>query len=122
MDAKSRLKNSDADVVMVITTDGMENASREWRLSDVRKMIKDCEETLGWKFLYLAADDASFNQHSDFGMNRGRSVKTGRGSRAHEYASDIMSAKLGLYRQTRKEADLDFTEKERQEAEKLDEI
>ena len=85
-------------------------------------MIKECEEELGWKFLYLAADDASFSQHESFGLNYQRSVKTGRGERAHEHASKLMSDKLGLYRLTRDEKDLYFSESERREADKLDDI
>ena len=42
-------------VIMVITTDGYENASRETNASMLHKMIDDCKKE-GWEFLFLGAD------------------------------------------------------------------
>ena len=113
---KVRLKDTNDNVVVVITTDGMENASVEFRRSQIREMIKECEETLGWKFMYLAADDASFDEYEGMGMDRGRSFKTGRGRRGYENASKAMSDKLGLYRLSGREEELNFTESERKQS------
>ena len=45
--------------MFVITTDGMENASRKYSLSEVKKMIEERKEN-GWEFVFLAANiDAS---------------------------------------------------------------
>ena len=116
---KKRLKDSKDNVVVVITTDGMENASVEFRRSQIRAMIQECETKLGWKFMYLAADDASFDEYEGMGMERGRSFKSGRGRRGYGNASKVMSDKLGLYRLSGNEEDLEFTDKERQDAEDL---
>ncbi|MDP7006041.1 MAG: vWA domain-containing protein, partial [Phycisphaerales bacterium] len=70
---KKRLKDTDDNVVVVITTDGLENASTEFARDQIREMIKECEEKLGWKFMYLAADNASFKEYEGMGMERGRS-------------------------------------------------
>ena len=116
---KVRLKDTIDNVVVVITTDGMENASVEYRRSQIREMIKECEEKLGWKFMYLAADDASFDEYEGMGMERGRSFKSGRGRRGYDNAAKLMSAKIAGYRSHEMDEYLDFTEKERQEAEDL---
>lgn len=116
---KVRLKDTNHNVVIVITTDGMENASIEFRRSQIRGMIKDCEDKLGWKFMYLAADDASFDEYEDMGMERGRSFKSGRGRRGYDNAAKLMSAKMAGWRGSSDEADLNFTDKERQDAEDL---
>lgn len=42
-------------VIMVITTDGYENASRETNATMLHKMIEDCKKD-GWEFLFLGAD------------------------------------------------------------------
>ena len=42
-------------VIMVITTDGYENASRETNAAMLHKMIDDCKKE-GWEFLFLGAD------------------------------------------------------------------
>ena len=118
---KSRLKKSKASVVVVVTTDGMENASQEYSRTQIRNLIKECEDTLGWRFIYLAADDASFDEWEEMGVHRGRAMKSGRGKRAHQYASKVISSKLMAFRHSNRTEDLDFTDKERQDAEKLDE-
>ena len=116
---KVRLKETNDKVVVVITTDGMENASVEFRRAQIREMIKECEEKLGWKFMYLAADDASFDEYEDMGMERGRSFKSGRGGRGYDNAAKLMSSKIAGYRAHEMDEYLDFTEKERKDADDL---
>ena len=42
--------------LFVITTDGMENASRQYNAETVRRMIRRQEEEFGWEFLFVAAN------------------------------------------------------------------
>ncbi|MCR5683368.1 MAG: hypothetical protein K6G29_13060 [Clostridiales bacterium] len=42
--------------LFVITTDGMENASRKYGGREVRKMVEDAKKKDGWEFLFLAAN------------------------------------------------------------------
>ena len=42
--------------LFVITTDGMETASREYTYAKVKKMIRQAEEKQGWEFLFVAAN------------------------------------------------------------------
>ena len=42
-------------VIMVITTDGYENSSRETNAAMLHKMIEDCKQG-GWEFLFLGTD------------------------------------------------------------------
>ncbi|MBR2341151.1 MAG: VWA domain-containing protein [Clostridia bacterium] len=47
--------------MFIITTDGMENASREYHNKQIKDMIRKQEEKYGWEFLFLAANlDAAF--------------------------------------------------------------
>ncbi|MGN0648987.1 MAG: vWA domain-containing protein [Oscillospiraceae bacterium] len=41
--------------LFIITTDGMENASRKYRYNDVKKLIGGMQES-GWQFLFLGAN------------------------------------------------------------------
>jgi hypothetical protein len=116
---KKRLKNTKDNVLVVITTDGMENASREFSRSQICDMIKECEEKLGWKFMYLAADDASFDEYEDMGMDHGRSFKTGKGRMGYDNAAKVMACKIKSWRVSGAEADLNFSEQERKEADDL---
>jgi hypothetical protein len=45
-------------VLCVIVTDGMENASRGYRIEDVRQMVTYRRLTHGWQFLFLGPESA----------------------------------------------------------------
>lgn len=57
-------------VLCIIVTDGLENASRDYRLDDIKKLIKNCEND-NWNFIYLAANQDAFAVGSSFGMSAG---------------------------------------------------
>lgn len=42
--------------LFVITTDGMENASRKYSHEDVKKLIERVQEEKGWEFVFLGAN------------------------------------------------------------------
>lgn len=42
--------------LIVVMTDGMENASKEYKADQVKEMIKHQEEKYNWKFIYMGAD------------------------------------------------------------------
>jgi len=57
-------------VLVCIVTDGQENASREYNLSGIKKLIKDCEND-DWNFIYLAANQSAFDVGTSFGVSAG---------------------------------------------------
>lgn len=67
----SRFKGqaSDSKVVVIITTDGYENASREYDISQVRKMIEQQKEK-GWEFIFMGANIDAVSTGSSFGIAR----------------------------------------------------
>lgn len=50
------LLNDEASVVMVIITDGEENASRFYTYHEIARIIKELDETEKWTFSFLGAD------------------------------------------------------------------
>ena len=52
---QTRAESRADKVIMVITTDGYENASRETNAATLHKMIDKCKKE-GWEFLFLGAD------------------------------------------------------------------
>jgi len=42
--------------IFVITTDGLENASREYTYDRVKRLVRRQKETYGWEFLFLGAN------------------------------------------------------------------
>jgi|JFJP01.1.fsa_nt_gi hypothetical protein len=59
-----------AKVLCVIVTDGEENSSKEYKLEDVKKLIKSCEKD-NWNFMYLAANQDAFAVGTSFGVSAG---------------------------------------------------
>lgn len=49
------LSEADADVIVLILTDGYENASRIYSSKAVKELMEACEETGKWNFLFLGA-------------------------------------------------------------------
>ena len=54
--------------IFVITTDGMENASREYSYDRVRQMIQHEKETYGWEFIFLGANIDATREAARFGI------------------------------------------------------
>lgn len=59
--------------LFVITTDGLENASKEYRLDSVKAMINRCRER-GWEFLFLGANMDAVKTAGAMGIAPERSV------------------------------------------------
>ena len=52
----ARAEDVPDNTIFIITTDGMENASRQYTSDRVKAMIKRQEEKYGWEFLFVAAN------------------------------------------------------------------
>ena len=60
--------------LFVITTDGMENASRRYSYEEVRRMIQRQKEKYGWEFLFLGANIDAAKEAARFGIHADRAV------------------------------------------------
>ena len=60
--------------IFVITTDGMENASREYTYQRVRQMIEHEKEKYGWEFLFLGANIDAAKEAARFGITDDRAA------------------------------------------------
>jgi len=70
---KNRLKlgsEAPSKVLVCIVTDGYENASKEYKLNDIKKIIENCEKD-DWNFIYLAANQDAFSVGQSFGVSAG---------------------------------------------------
>jgi hypothetical protein len=61
------------DVLCVIVTDGGENASREYKLSDIQALVK-AKEAEGWTFVYLGANQDAWQVGQTFGLHKGQTM------------------------------------------------
>ncbi len=60
--------------LFVITTDGMENASRKYSAEKVKQMVQRQKEKYGWEFLFLGANIDAVETARHFGIGADRAV------------------------------------------------
>ena len=60
--------------MVVITTDGMENSSREYDYPDIKKLIEKQKE-LGWEFIFLGANIDVNREARRFGIDEDNAVE-----------------------------------------------
>lgn len=66
----ARKEDVPARTLFVITTDGMENASREYHSKQIKDMILRQEEKYGWEFLFLAANIDAVETADSIGIRK----------------------------------------------------
>lgn len=64
-------------VIVIVMTDGHENASREWSGDAVRSLIAQQEREYGWEFLFLGANIDAVRVGGDLGFAADRSLTYG---------------------------------------------
>lgn len=65
----AREEDRPAKTLFVITTDGMENASRKYSYEKVRSMIERQKEKYGWEFVFLGANIDAAKEAAQFGIS-----------------------------------------------------
>jgi len=99
-------------VVMVLVTDGQENASREFRKDQIEKMIKEKQEKSAWQFVFLSADLAAIGDALESGMRAAATMAYDRNRRGITAAWESLSTRVAGYRSGHKE-DVSFTDEDR---------
>ena len=61
-------------VLFVITTDGMENSSREYSYNKIKSMIEKEKNKYGWEFIFLGANIDAIETAERFGISEDRAV------------------------------------------------
>jgi uncharacterized protein YegL len=62
-------------VLFVITTDGMENASREYTTEKIKEMIEHQRDKYGWEFMFLGANIDAVSTAAEFGIEEDFAVE-----------------------------------------------
>ena len=71
----AREEDRPGKTIFVITTDGMENASRAYTYDEVQRMVKHEQEKYGWEFLFLGANMDAISAARSFGIRADRAVR-----------------------------------------------
>jgi hypothetical protein len=66
---KDKIASGEASAVVVIITDGEENASKEFDGSKVKSMIQELQKTERWTFTFIGANIDSISTARNYGIN-----------------------------------------------------
>ncbi|MBR3278579.1 MAG: VWA domain-containing protein [Lachnospiraceae bacterium] len=61
--------------LFIITTDGMENSSRQYSYEKVKKMVERQKEKYHWEFIFLGANIDAVSVAGKFGVDSSRAVR-----------------------------------------------
>ena len=114
--------NRDRDVICLIVTDGMENASKEYNHQTIRNLINKKKEGR-WQFVFVGTNFDVLTTGSSLGFDRYKNVSFNNTAGSIKAAYDISGLKFTNYRSARAAGctvadasySLDFSEAEIQE-------
>ena len=79
--------------IFIITTDGMENASRRWTSDQVKELVQRQKERYGWEFLFLGANIDAVETAATFGITEDRAANYNNDSEGQSlYYEELCSA------------------------------
>ena len=84
--------------LFIITTDGMENASRRYDYDRVRKMVERQKEKYNWEFLFLGANMDAIETAGHFGISKDRAVNFVCDSEGTKLNYEVLSAAVTGFR------------------------
>jgi hypothetical protein len=91
-----------SDVIVVILTDGMENASQRWTARQVFDLITEAEDS-GWQFVFLGANQDSWSVARNMGIRKGAVVDWAPSAPSHKAAMADAAYATSDYRREKKQ-------------------
>lgn len=90
----ARSEDVPSHTMFVITTDGQENASRQYDLDRVKKMIEHQKKKYGWVFLFIGANIDAVQTAAAFGIEKNRAVNYNADSQGTRVLYETLSAPI----------------------------
>lgn len=94
----ARKEDRPEKTLFIITTDGMENASRHYSYEKVKKMVERQKEKYGWEFLFLGANIDAVKEAGRFGIRADHAVKYECDSAGTQLNYDVLSRAVSQVR------------------------
>lgn len=96
----AREEDRPAHTIMVVITDGMENASRRFSSDSVKALVKKRQEE-GWEFIFLGANIDAVETAAQYGIAPERAATFHNDSRGIEKNFSVLSSVCGAVRRGR---------------------
>ena len=94
----ARAEDVPEHTLFIITTDGMENASRQYTAGRVKQMIERQKKRYGWEFLFLGANIDAVETAGHFGIAPDRAVNYHADSLGTQINYDVINEAIGAVR------------------------
>jgi hypothetical protein len=107
-------------VIVLITTDGRENSSREYSKAEVKKLITRQQDKYGWAFSYIGANQDSFTEAGAIGIPQMSTMDYASSSVGTQSAYGSASAAASRYVRGLSGQSFSYTLEEREDAKKED--
>ena len=91
--------------LMIITTDGMENASHQYTYDKVKKMVEQVKEKDGWEFLFLGANIDAIEVAGRFGIDEDRALNYECDSAGTKLNFSVLSNAVSAVRKSKSKAE-----------------
>ena len=87
--------------LFIITTDGMENASRKYSSEKVKQMIERQKSKYGWEFLFLGANIDAIETAGHFGIQADRAVNYHSDKQGTALNYEVLSDAICTFRESK---------------------
>ena len=102
----AREEDRPAKTLFVITTDGLENASREYTFKGVKKMIERQKKKYNWEFLFLGANIDAIEVAGNMGISRDRAANYNCDEEGTALNYQVLEAAVSRVRKCKSAADM----------------
>ena len=89
-------------VLFIITTDGMENASREFNARQVKALVERQQKEFGWEFLFLGANIDAISTARSLGIPRPSAVDYHADSKGTRLTYEVLDRAVAMARRGEK--------------------
>jgi uncharacterized protein YegL len=104
-------RKPEGKVVILVVTDGHENASHEWTRRSVAALVRDCEAA-EWEIVFLGANIDAFAEARSMGVNRTKAANYDANRKSVRSMFGTVSSKTSNFR-TGRASSMDFSSRER---------
>ena len=105
-------------VLLVVMTDGFENASREFNAAKVSEMINHQRNNYKWEFMFIGANQDAVLSAQAIGIPAAASLTYAANEEGTRAAYSMMASKIKNYRVSNDAAALQFNEEDREQQKK----
>lgn len=102
-------------VLMVIMTDGLENASKEFSAEKISDMIKHQRNNYNWEFMFIGANQDAVLSAKQIGIATAASITYAANAEGTNLAFAQMASKINAYRSSSAPSALAFNDEDREE-------